>query len=74
MFGIPNPMYDFLLVPGFLIGVGWLLRGLFERWSGADAVVMVPELPYTQAEMLGRMYSRDWRSRHRGVHVSWRDQ
>ena len=38
MFGIPNPMYDFLLVPGFLIGVGWLLRGLFERWSGAVAV------------------------------------
>lgn len=72
MFGIPNPMYDFLLVPGLLIAVGYLLRGLVDRWSSVDDEVVVPELPYTQSEMLGRWYSQTWQNRH-GVHPSFRD-
>jgi len=72
MFGIPNPMYDFLLVPGLLIAVGYLLRGLVDRWSSVDDEVTVPELPFSHEQMLGRLYSQSWQNRH-GVHPSFRD-
>ena len=72
MFGIPNPFWDFLLVPGALIGVGYLARGLVDRWSSVDDEVTVPELPYSREQMIARLYARPWENRH-GVHHSYRD-
>ena len=72
MFGIPNSMYDFLLVPGALIAVGYLLRGLVDRWSSVDDEVVVPELPYSREQLIARLYAQPWENRH-GVHPSFRD-
>ena len=65
-------MYDFLLVPGALITVGYLARGLVDRWSSVDDEVTVSELPYSQEQMIARLYARPWENRH-GVHHSYRD-
>ena len=72
MWGIPNPFRDFLLVPGALIGVGYLARGLVDRWSSVDDEVTVSELPYSQEQMIARFYARAWENRH-GGHPSYRD-
>ena len=65
-------MYDFLLVPGALITVGYLARGLVERGSSGDDEVTVPELPYSREQMIARLYAQPWENRH-GVHPSYRD-